>query len=185
MCFLGRHARTISGCFCPGPTAIKRPRKRLPGMIWRFRTGKSGGVIAQMPIGLSVLDETLKCGMIGSVSVHPYARGEGHMKRLMAMAAEDARERQYDLMILGGQRQRYNYFGFERAVYVIRHAVMQTNLRHCHGDAEMGSFAFSELTDDCPETNGSATAFWAGAVCCLISHALQLAAVAVLHQQCG
>ena len=74
------------------------------------------------------------------------------MKRLMAMAAEDARERQYDLMILGGQRQRYNYFGFERAVYVIRHAVMQTNLRHCHGDAEMGSFAFSELTDDCPET---------------------------------
>lgn len=121
---------------------------------WHYlalQNGKIRGVIAQMPIELSVLDETLKCGMIGSVSVHPYARGEGHMKRLMAMAVEDAREREYDLMILGGQRQRYNYFGFERAGYAVRYMVTQTNLRHCLGDTDMGLFTFSELTDECPE----------------------------------
>lgn len=121
---------------------------------WHYlalQNGKIRGVVAQMPMTLSVLDETLKCGMIGSVSVHPYARGEGHMKRLMAMAVKDARERQYDLMILGGQRQRYNYFGFERAGYTVRYTVTQTNLRHCLGDTEKGTFTFSELAEDCPE----------------------------------
>lgn len=121
---------------------------------WHYlalENGKIRGAVAQMPMALSVLDETLKCGMIGSVSVHPYARGEGHMKRLMAMAVEDAQERQYDLMILGGQRQRYNYFGFEREGYAVRYTVTQTNLRHCLGDTEQGTFTFSELTEERPE----------------------------------
>ena len=62
-----------------------------------------------------MLGETLRVGCVGTVSVHLYSRGEGHMKILMAMMMDDARAKGCDLLMLGGARKRYNYFGFEQA----------------------------------------------------------------------
>ncbi|MBQ6646260.1 MAG: GNAT family N-acetyltransferase, partial [Clostridia bacterium] len=45
--------------------------------------GKIVGCVACRPTELIFGDQTLSCGFVGSVSVHPYHRGEGHMKRLM------------------------------------------------------------------------------------------------------
>ena len=49
---------------------------------------------------------------IGTVSVHPYARGKGYMKALMNRAMEDLKTQGYAMAFLGGMRQRYEYFGF-------------------------------------------------------------------------
>ena len=40
------------------------------------------GVVAALPQEIHILDQTLRTAFVGSVSVHPYARGEGHMKAL-------------------------------------------------------------------------------------------------------
>ena len=65
-----------------------------------------------VPLSLLVAGKPLRAAGIGTVSVHPYARGEGHMKKLMHMTLEECRENGADLAMLGGQRQRYEYFGF-------------------------------------------------------------------------
>jgi len=74
--------------------------------------------------------ETFTYGHIGQVSVHPYARGEGHMKRLMHMAIDDMINNGFDFAELGGQRQRYGYFGFTQGGPHYEMSISTTNTRH-------------------------------------------------------
>lgn len=99
----------------------------------QFLARKDGRIVADIankPELLTFGDHTLKCGLIGNVSVHPYMRGEGHMKHLMTDLLQDARAQGMDLLILGGQRQRYGYFGFENAGVQLRYTVTAANVRH-------------------------------------------------------
>ncbi len=114
------------------------------------RDGRIRAMVACLPTTMHYLDRTLSIGFVGTVSVHPYARGEGHMKRLMADMLADAKAQGYDMLALGGQRQRYGYFGFESAGVVPQFTVTETNLRHCTADLDCSDVAFSELTEECP-----------------------------------
>ena len=91
------------------------------------------GLVAALPNRLKVGDTVLKTGFIGTVSVHPYARSEGHMKALMQMTVEDMVASGVDMGMLGGQRQRYEYFGFTQAGLQLSHHISKTNLRHVLG----------------------------------------------------
>lgn len=116
---------------------------------WHFlakQQGRIRAMVACRPLEMNMLDKKLSCGFIGTVSVHPYSRGEGHMKHLMKMAMDDARKRGHDLMILGGQRQRYNYFGFEHMGVSLHYTVNTTNLRHALRDQDASHITFSPLT---------------------------------------
>jgi len=108
-------------------------------------------MVAMLPQRMRLLDRTISAGCVGTVSVHPYARGEGHMKKLMAMMAEDAAARNLDLLVLGGQRQRYNYFGFEQAGVTLRYRIDATNVRHCLKDVDISDVSFEALSEDKPE----------------------------------
>lgn len=74
--------------------------------------------------------ESFTYGHVGQVSVHPYARGEGHMKRLMNMADDDMVNDGFDFSELGGLRQRYGYFGYTQGRPHYRMTVTSTNTRH-------------------------------------------------------
>lgn len=74
--------------------------------------------------------EVFTYGHVGQVSVHPYARGEGHMKRLMNMADDDMVNAGFDFSELGGLRQRYGYFGYTQGRPHYRMTVTPTNTRH-------------------------------------------------------
>ncbi|MCM8821564.1 MAG: GNAT family N-acetyltransferase [Candidatus Omnitrophica bacterium] len=52
-------------------------------------------------------------GGIGSVSTHPDFRNKGYMKILMDFCIEEMKRRNYSFSILGGDRQRYNFWGYE------------------------------------------------------------------------
>ncbi|MCM8759188.1 MAG: GNAT family N-acetyltransferase [Candidatus Omnitrophica bacterium] len=52
-------------------------------------------------------------GGIGSVSTHPDFRSKGYMKILMDFCIEEMKRRNYSFSILGGDRQRYNFWGYE------------------------------------------------------------------------
>ena len=105
------------------------------------------GVVGLMPMTLRVGEKRLKLGYIGSVSAHPYDKGAGHMKHCMALALDAARERGYDLLVLGGQRQRYQYFGFEQGGMSLRFAVNQRNIRHALGHIDETQVTLRPVTD--------------------------------------
>lgn len=103
------------------------------------------GNIALRPMEMKVLDTTLSVGFVGSVSVHPYARGEGHMKKLMAMMLAEAQKDGKDLLVLGGQRQRYQYFGFDTAGFCYRYHFTPRNVRHALSGADDTGIALSDV----------------------------------------
>ncbi len=111
------------------------------------KEGKIKALVANRPTTLCVAGQQLKLGLIGSVSVHPYSRGEGYMKELMAYALNKAKANDTDLMVLGGQRQRYGYFGFEHGGTVMSFHVTQTNMRHCFAKTDCSAFSFADLKD--------------------------------------
>lgn len=111
------------------------------------KDGKIKAVVANRIMDVSVGGKWLKYGLIGNVSVHPYSRGEGYMKKLLHMAIEDARQKGVDLLVLGGQRQRYAYFGFENAGANLRFTVSKENIRHCFGALDVSDISLLNFDD--------------------------------------
>ena len=98
--------------------------------------GRIRGTVAMLPIDIQMgrSGSVLHCGYIGSVAVHPRFQKQGHMRALMALQAEHARQTGFDFMALGGQRQRYNYHGFEKAGLGLHFSVNAANVRHALKD---------------------------------------------------
>lgn len=67
---------------------------------------------------------------IGSVSTHPRMRGKGYLAKMMALADQRAKELGAACAVLGGQRQRYQYYGFDHAGYQLRASLETVNVRH-------------------------------------------------------
>jgi len=107
--------------------------------------GRIRGTVAMLPIAIHAGEETLKCGYIGSVSVHPRFRGKGYMKELMAMQIAEAKRQGFDFMALGGQRQRYQYFGFARYGGETLFFFNRANARHAL--PTQAPFAFAPLEE--------------------------------------
>ncbi|MGI5894605.1 MAG: GNAT family N-acetyltransferase [Candidatus Merdivicinus sp.] len=95
--------------------------------------GKIRAAVGSFPLEFEMGGVKVRARGIGTVSVHPYSRGMGYMKELMNRAVADAKAEGTDLMCLGGQRQRYEYFGFSKACQQRSFTVTPTNRRHCRG----------------------------------------------------
>ena len=131
---------------------------------WHYlakQDGRIRALVADRPLKLHVQDSVLYAGCVGTVSVHKYSRGEGLMKYLMRWMLEEEKKKGFDMMILGGQRQRYNYFGFEQAGFVFAYDVSEASLRHTLAGQPEHSVYFHELSED----NAAEFAF-ARDVCC-------------------
>lgn len=92
--------------------------------------GKIKAMVGNFPLSLQAVGKPLKVYGIGTVSVHPYSRGKGYMKTLMKSAVEEAKQNGGDFMVLTGQRQRYEHFGFTRCGIQLRFDYNQSNKRH-------------------------------------------------------
>jgi predicted N-acetyltransferase YhbS len=88
----------------------------------------------------------LKTGYVGTVCVHPYMQGEGHMTSLMNMAVDNARSSGLDMLVLGGQRQRYQYAGFERGGIRITFSVNKHNISHALKSIKTDSVRLTEVS---------------------------------------
>lgn len=95
--------------------------------------GKFRAAIGAFPCEQTVCGVTLRCVGIGNVAVHPRARSKGYMRKLMEMAIDDMVASGADFSALGGRRQRYNYFSYERAGTAYSFTVNSDNIRHCFG----------------------------------------------------
>lgn len=108
--------------------------------------GKIKAAVAMRVVDACYYGKTLKLGLVGSVSVHPYSRGKGYMKKLVGMVLSDAKEIGVQLLVLSGQRQRYAYFGFENAGIVFNFNISPSNIRHALADVDVSKISFREMT---------------------------------------
>lgn len=97
-------------------------------LVWEDDRIKA--VVGNFPVSLNVAGRKLSAYGIGSVSVHPYSRSRGYMKTLMNNALEEAEKEGAALMMLGGKRQRYEYFGFTKCGTVYSFNLDQNVRRH-------------------------------------------------------
>ena len=94
--------------------------------------GRIRGTVAMIPLKLRAkgCDFSLRGGYIGSVSVHPRYERRGYMRALMDMQLQEAQRQSLDFVALGGQRQRYGYWGFEKCGVGVKFHVNEANVRH-------------------------------------------------------
>lgn len=76
--------------------------------------GEIVGNVSIHPVPLRLEEGSLVAGGIGQVGAHPQRRGEGIMTRLLEDAIERMRRQEMPISILGGDRQRYGWFGWEK-----------------------------------------------------------------------
>ena len=94
--------------------------------------GRIRGTVAMIPLELRAKGcvFSLRGGYIGSVSVHSRYEHRGYMRALMDMQLQEAQRQSLDFVALGGQRQRYGYWGFEKCGVGASFRVNQANVRH-------------------------------------------------------
>jgi hypothetical protein len=105
-------------------------------------------MICVWPVELTIYEETIKAECIGTVSVHSYLRGKGYMKLLMDAAIKDMKKNDCAFAFLRGQRQRYEYYGFEPSGIQIDYTVTKTNIRHCFKNIDISKMVFTSLDDN-------------------------------------
>ncbi|WP_238649515.1 GNAT family N-acetyltransferase [Paenibacillus piscarius] len=106
--------------------------------------GRLRAQVAVFPETLRVGDSILRAGYLGTVSVHPRARGEGHMKALMNLWLEEL-QGTCDMVVLYGQRQRYEYFGFTLGGVKLKYSIGEANVRHGLRQVDAAGITFSPL----------------------------------------
>ncbi len=91
----------------------------------------------------------IPCRGIGNVAVHPEHRGLGYMKLTMETALDDMVKDGIALSTLGGRRQRYQYFSYDKCGVSHTFSISADNLRHTYGtpDAPLAARAVTDAGD--------------------------------------
>jgi len=113
-----------------------------------MRDGRIVANVGLFPIDLQVAGISLKVAGIGGVSVHPETRGQGLMCQLMDFVLAEIHRQHFQLSYLGGHRQRYGYWGWERGGSELQFEVDAGNIRHSSVDTDHCQIRLHEISDD-------------------------------------
>jgi len=106
--------------------------------------GRLVAAVCVLPQQLSVGDIKLKTNFLGGVAVHPRHRGENHMITLINMWLDEMKG-QYDMSILTGLRQRYEYFGYTYGGVQWEYILNSHNINHALKNITGDSISFKPL----------------------------------------
>lgn len=109
--------------------------------------GKLIAAVCVLPQTVKVGEYTLNSNYLGAVCVHPRHRSEGHMKALMNLYIDEMKGK-YDLSVLGGRRQRYEYFGYTYGGVQWEYTINIHNIRHALKDISAQGIVFEVLSKD-------------------------------------
>ena len=110
--------------------------------------GKLKAAIGAFDSVLCVDGTYLPCRGIGNVAVHPYSRSKGYMIDCMNLALRDMIADGVAISMLGGQRQRYQHFGYEHAGQEYSISVDRGNLRRSFKDVPFVDIEFRDIGAD-------------------------------------
>ena len=117
--------------------------------ITKVADDENGHIIAQvcvLPQQVNVDGIQLKTNYLGTVSVHQNNRGEGHMIKLMNMCLDEMQGK-YDMSVLGGRRQRYEYFGYTYGGEQWEYTVNIHNINHALKNIDSSEISFKPLSE--------------------------------------
>lgn len=90
----------------------------------------------------------LKVGCVGAVSTHPYYRNKGYFSLLIKKIISYAKRHKFDLLFLGGNRFRYNNYGFENAGRILNVVISKrTQIRLKSEDFELEKLDRNNIKD--------------------------------------
>ncbi len=110
--------------------------------------GKFKAAVGAFDHDIKVCGRYLKTRGIGNVAVHPYTRGSGYMKKLMNLALDDMIADEVALSVLGGKRQRYNYFSYDKLGSSVSMSFNSDSIRHIFGTNRNHKIKFSTLKEN-------------------------------------
>lgn len=105
-------------------------RPAYNNFVVQDENGEFRSAIGSFYNNMTVGDEQIKACCIGNVAVGKQYRSMGYMIELMELSVEDMGKNGVDVAYLGGQRQRYGYFGFESSGTVYRFNFSRSAYRH-------------------------------------------------------
>ena len=117
-------------------------------MARHYAVRESGRIVAALgahPLRWHIGGRVLDIMGIGGVGTHPDWRKRGMMGGLLRHVVGEARQRGFHLSWLGGQRQRYRRYGWERAGAYLRIDLSQANVRHEPTMQALPAVTFSPL----------------------------------------
>ena len=100
------------------------------------------------PREVTAAGRSLKVMGIGNVAVAKDSRRKGYMVELMNLAVDIMKNEDYDYSLLGGDRQRYGYFGYEPVGYSQRFSINRNNINHVAGKDFSTTFTAKEVTEE-------------------------------------
>lgn len=110
--------------------------------------GRLCGCLGMLVYPLRVAGETLRIGYMGTMAVHPRVRGRGTMGTLMEKQIERGKELGLDMLVLGGQRQRYARHGYETCGGTYTYSISAANVRHAMVDVSAEGLTFAAMTQE-------------------------------------
>ena len=127
---------------------LYQPDDELMGHNWAVREkGRIRAVVGSFPMQWQLGETTLEVAGIGGVSSHPRARGAGYMRQLMQHCVQRMRDENKHLSWLGGQRQRYGYYGYEKCGIAHTFSLSKSNLRHVYS-GDKSALRFRAIASD-------------------------------------
>lgn len=127
------------------PKVYAEPHLQADIHLLAEEEGRLCGCLGMLVYPLRVAGETLRVGYLGTMAVHPRARGRGTMGALVDMQIERGRAMGLDMLLLGGQRQRYGRHGFEACGTTIGYTVTAANVRHAMAETDAQGICFAPM----------------------------------------
>lgn len=109
--------------------------------------GAIKAAIGCYPREVTAAGRSLKVMGIGNVAVAKDSRRKGYMVELMNLAVDIMKNEDYDYSLLGGDRQRYGYFGYEPIGSSQRFSINRNNISHVAGKDFKTTFTAKEVTE--------------------------------------
>ncbi len=110
--------------------------------------GEIKASVGLFPLTMNAGGVQLKIGGIGNVAVARDSRGKGYMIECMKMALDQMKNDGTDISLLGGQRQRYEYFGYEPAGAQLSVEINRRNIGYIKGDDYTNSYTAKVISQD-------------------------------------
>ena len=115
--------------------AYYQPTEERMKCHWVIRQkGRIRALVGVYPTTLHAGSRKLKIAGIGAVSTHPQYRGRRMMSTLMTHIVEWMDSEHIQLSELGGRRQRYGYFGYEKCGIEVEFQLNAGNIKHTFRD---------------------------------------------------
>ena len=111
-------------------------------MSANFAVRKGGSIVAVIglfPITWHIGGRKIDAAVVGGVSVAEAFRRQGLMTTMMRHVVDEISRERYQVVLLGGQRQRYLHHGWEKAGICLSYEVTPASLRHTAGSGRLDS----------------------------------------------